>query len=106
MNYWLLTTEYPPLHGGGISTYCYFTAKMLAEAGYTITVFTQDESVSDHSITNEADNIRLVRFNSNPNDLHKFLGYTARLSYAFAAIVKKIIEKEGNKQYPNNLGLQ
>ena len=64
MKYWLLTTEYPPLHGGGISTYCYFTAQMLAGAGYAVTVFTQNESVDDFTISTDL-NIRLIKFNSN-----------------------------------------
>ena len=95
MNYWLLTTEYPPMHGGGISTYCYFTARMLASSGYRVTVFTQDDSVRDYFISAEAENIRLIKFSSNRNKLHASLGYTARLAYAFAGMVKLMIEKEG-----------
>lgn len=95
MKYWLLTTEYPPAHGGGISTYCFFTAQMLARAGHQITVFTNDDSQADIAIIQEQDNIRLVRFNSNRDGLQQTLGYTARLSYAFAGVVKKMIEEEG-----------
>ena len=95
MNYWLLTTEYPPLHGGGISTYCYFTAQMLADKNYMVTVFVPDDSIKDLSITNESTNIKLVRFNSSRNNLHSSLGYTARLSYAFATTVRQIIEEKG-----------
>ncbi|MDB5277543.1 MAG: glycosyl transferase family 2 [Ferruginibacter sp.] len=87
------------MHGGGISTYCYFTARMLSEAGHAITVFTQDDGVSDFVITNELNNIRLVRFNSNRDKVHTFLGYVARLSYAFASIVKKLIETEGKPDF-------
>ena len=54
MNYWLLTTEYPPLHGGGISTYCFFTARMLSEAGHAVTVFVQDDGISDYTISTSA----------------------------------------------------
>ena len=99
MNYWLLTTEYPPLHGGGISTYCRFTAEMLAEKNYAVTVFIPDDSVNDFTITNESTKIRLVKFNSNRNGLHAFLGYSARLSYAFATAVKQMIEKEGKPDF-------
>lgn len=95
MNYWLLTTEYPPLNGGGISTYCYFTARMLAENNFEVTVFVQDESVQDFTISTDPYNIRLVRFNSSRNGMHASLGYAPRLSYAFATLVKQMIEKEG-----------
>ena len=99
MKYWLLTTEYPPLHGGGISTYSFFTARMLAEAGYAVTVFINDDSKTDFAITNETDKIRIIQFNSNRDGLQQSLGYTARLSYAFAGIVKKIIEEEGKPDF-------
>ena len=95
MNYWLLTTEYPPFHGGGISTYCYFTARMLASAANCVTVFVQDDNVTDYALTTEGAGIRLLRFNSNRNQLHRSLGYAARLSYGFADIVRLFIEREG-----------
>jgi len=99
LKYWLLTTEYPPMHGGGISTYCYFTARMLSEAGHEVTVFINDDSEADFSIVDEAANIKLVHFNSNRNGLQRSLGYTARLSYAFAGIVQTMIEKDGKPDY-------
>lgn len=92
MNYWLLTTEYPPFHGGGISTYCHFTARMLSEAGYTVTVFVQDDSIGDY-VESSTGGVRLVRWNSNRNKLHGSLGYAARLSYGFAEMVRLFIEK-------------
>ena len=99
MKYWLLTTEYPPMHGGGISTYCYFTAAMLINAGFDVTVFTQNEKVADFRIEETSKNLRIIYFNSNPGNLNKFLGYAAGLSYAFAGIVKRIIEKEDKPDY-------
>jgi len=93
LNYWLLTTEYPPFHGGGISTYCHFTAQMLVEQGHSVTVFVQDDSIGDHLVSDTADGIALVRWNSNRNKLHASLGYAARLSYGFADIVRLFIEK-------------
>ncbi len=95
MNYWLLTTEYPPFHGGGISTYCHFTAKMLAEAGHVATVFVQDDSTADYVSETVEPGIVLVRMNSNRNRLHGSLGYAACLSYAFADMVRTMIEKTG-----------
>ncbi len=83
------------MHGGGISTYCYFTAQMLAAAGYQVSVFTQDNSVKDFTVATSHENIQLIKFNSNRDGLHACLGYTARLSYAFAGMVKLLIEKHG-----------
>ena len=99
MNYWLLTTEYPPMHGGGISTYCYFTAQMLAAAGDEITVFVPDDAEADFSITVQAKNIKLVKFNSQRENLQQTLGYTAALSYAFAGMVRHMIAREGAPDY-------
>ena len=99
MKYWLLTTEFPPFHGGGISTYCYFTAQMLTETGYNVTVFTQDDAIADFDISSLQQGIRLIRFNSNRGGLHKVLGYEARLSYAFADMLRKIIGDEGKPDY-------
>lgn len=95
MKYWLLTTEYPPMHGGGISTYCHFTARMLVAAGHSITVFVNDDSKTDYSVTTGTGGARVIQFNSNRDGLQQSLGYTARLSYAFAGMVKKMIEEEG-----------
>jgi glycosyltransferase involved in cell wall biosynthesis len=95
LNYWLLTTEYPPFHGGGISTYCRFTSGMLSAAGHSVTVFVPDDSVSDRNI-DDVSGITQIRFNSNRNKLHASLGYTARLAYAFADIVRTRIEEEGS----------
>jgi glycosyltransferase involved in cell wall biosynthesis len=99
LNYWLLTTEYPPFHGGGISTYCYFTAHMLAEAGHFITVIISDDGIDNYRITEEIPGIRLVRFNSDRNGLRSCLGYTARLSYAFADMVRVMVSREGKPDY-------
>ncbi|MEO5683250.1 MAG: glycosyltransferase [Chitinophagaceae bacterium] len=99
MKYWLLTTEYPPQHGGGISTYCFFTAQMLAEAGHAVTIFVNDDSQADYKISNEAGLQRVIHFNINCYGLAQSLGYTARLSYAFAGIVKEIIESEGKPDF-------
>ncbi len=95
MKYWLLTTEYPPFHGGGISTYCYFTVRMLSEAGHSVTVFVADDGIADREVSDHDSGITIIRFNSNRDKLHASLGYTARLSYAFAGIVRIRIGEKG-----------
>lgn len=94
MRYWLLTTEYPPFHGGGISTYCNFTAEMLRDEGHEVTVILQDFSVDKVEETKK-DGIRIIRFFPRQTDAHHFLGYTAYLGYEFAEIIKSYILKEG-----------
>lgn len=94
MKYWLLTTEYPPFHGGGISTYCFHTAKMLEARGYSVTVFVADASI--HGSKTEADeSIRIIRFNAAQENSPESLGHAARLSHAFSACVRRYIAGEG-----------
>lgn len=94
MKYWLLTTEYPPFYGGGISTYCYHTACMLSENGHQVTVFVNDKTVASFLIEQTAA-ARIIRFNPSITNSQTFLGDITNLSYAFALIVKKLIEQEG-----------
>ena len=61
----------------------------------TITVFVQDDSVRDYEILSSGERVRVIRFNSNRDDLAASLGYTARLSYAFAEMARLIINLEG-----------
>lgn len=94
LQYWLLTTEYPPLHGGGISTYCALTAKLLTQKGYLVTVFVSDQSIKDYEAKRESE-VTVVRFNPDRNLLQESLGYAARLSYAFADIIKEFVAVNG-----------
>lgn len=93
MKYWLLTTEYPPFFGGGISTYCLFTAKMLAERGHTVTVFVPDTTLAKDQISH-ADNIRVIHFAANKTGMKEFLGYNALISYEFAHTVGEYLAQE------------
>jgi|SRR5579871_3028479 len=95
MKYWILTTEFPPLYGGGISTYCRETAEMMSANGHMVTVFVYDYSIE--KITESySDKIRIVRFKPLLTDAYKFMGFTASLSYEYAEIVKNYLEKEGD----------
>lgn len=98
LKYWLLTTEYPPFYGGGISTYCYHTARMLAEKQHQVTVFIPDDEVQDYIISH-SEGIRLVRFNTNRTGAGNFLGHTPALSYEFAIMVRDLVRKEGKPDY-------
>lgn len=94
LNYWLITTEYPPHKGGGIGTYCYETACMLRDNGHEVTVFVYDLSLTTDKISIE-NGIRVVRFVPEKTGATHFLGFTAALSYEYAQIVKLYSEKEG-----------
>lgn len=94
MKYWILTTEYPPFFGGGISTYCYHTSCMLSEQGHEVTVFVNAPTVKSFVIE-QLKEARLVRFNPVFTKADLFLGETAMLSFEFADIVKRFVEKEG-----------
>lgn len=94
MRYWILTTEYPPFFGGGISTYCFHTAGMLSDSGYEVTVFTNDISIPDITINNNK-KVRIIRFNPDRTGADKFMGHTTAISYEFASIVKDFVEREG-----------
>ncbi len=98
MNYWILTTEFPPLFGGGISTYCHEAALMHTRNGDKVTVFIPDDGVPDYEIRS-FDGVRVVAFNSNRSKLAASLGYIPRLSYEFAMIVKLIIHAEGKPDF-------
>ncbi|HSH67431.1 MAG TPA: glycosyltransferase, partial [Bacteroidia bacterium] len=98
MNYWLLTTEYPPFFGGGISTYCYYTCCMLSEKGHKVTVFVNDSTVSTRKIS-QSEEARIVRFNPIATQTDLFLGETTHLSYEFAAILKDFIQSEGKPDF-------
>ena len=91
MTFWLITTEYPPMSGGGISTYCYHTAKMMVQNGHEVTVFVPDWSSKKVSISN-SDKIRLIRF---PVTYYEHFGDEAGLSFCISEVIKEYASKEG-----------
>lgn len=94
MIFWLLTSEFPPLYGGGISTYCLETVNMLSTKGHQVTVFINNSNQKEITESYES-GIRIIYFNPNNYYTTSFLGYEANLSYAFSQVIKKYLEKEG-----------
>lgn len=94
MNIWLLTTEFPPFFGGGISTYFKNTAQMLSDEGHKVTVILPDGSI-DQEINIQQNHYRVVRFKAGAHPIYKTLGYMAALSYQFADVIEKLIKSEG-----------
>jgi glycosyltransferase involved in cell wall biosynthesis len=95
LKYWLLTTEYPPDFGGGISTYCLHTATMLQQQDWKVSVFIKDFSVKKKHEQIEPSGVRVIRFNPNAMVQKSELGFEASLSYAYAEVVKQYLEIEG-----------
>lgn len=95
MKYWLLTTEYPPAHGGGISTYCRCTAEMLSDRGIDVTVIVADEQVTDQVLEFPGRDLTVVRFNPARRSTPPELAGTAGLSYAFYKIVELLVKELG-----------
>ncbi|MEQ8927626.1 MAG: glycosyltransferase, partial [Fulvivirga sp.] len=87
MTFWILTTEYPPLSGGGISTYCYHTGQMLQQEGHDVTVFVPDYTIKTKSVELK-DGVTIVKFR--PDDSHfEYLGNESALSLSFSEVIKK-----------------
>lgn len=99
MKYWILTSEYPPFYGGGISTYCHITARAMAQRGIAVRVFVPDTAVPAYEVTTAQANLTVVRFNPDYCKHGGTLGYAANLSYSFAEIVKKFVASEGAPDY-------
>ncbi len=94
MRYWILTTEFPPQFGGGIATYARNTARMLQQQQHEVTVFISDNGLHGEKIE-LYHGIRVIRFSPDQTRAREFLGYNARVSYEYAAIVKKYLALEG-----------
>ena len=94
MKYWLLTTEFPPFYGGGISSYCRETAEMMSENGHEVTVFVYDYRVKNTEIS-RLGKTRVIRFSPDRTDTGGFLGFAASLSYEYAEIIREFIVMEG-----------
>lgn len=93
MQYWIITSEYPPEYGGGIATYCLHNAMMLSKNGYEVSVFVSSEMGGEEVVTIQ-NGIRVVRFNYlHTNDT--FLGHETARSFSFAKILKRYLIEEG-----------
>lgn len=95
MNYWLITTEFPPIHGGGISTYCWHTAKMLAQKGHQVSIFINDYTVQQTIEESPIKNVKLIRFNPNITSEINTLGTDAKLSLSFSHVLENKIKTDG-----------
>src|ERR1035437_9024777 len=95
MKFWRLTSEFPPIHGGGISTYSIESAKMFSSFGHDVTVITPDFNI-DKVVSEKNAQYKVVRFNPTKQYTFSFLGHEANLSFAFVDVVKMLILEQGN----------
>ncbi|HNP17402.1 MAG TPA: glycosyltransferase [Fulvivirga sp.] len=96
MNFWLLTTEYPPQSGGGISTYCYHTARMMAQKGHQVFVFVPSNCIKKLEITQQDTDIKILSY---PVEDLPFLGYEAALSFTLSNVLKSTAEQFGDPDF-------
>ena len=89
-----MTSEFPPLSGGGISTYCFETVNMFVRQGHNVLVFTQDAK-ADGVSESDRGSYRLIRFNPDSFYTAAFLGYEANLAFAFSQVIRQYMEAEG-----------
>lgn len=92
---WLLTTEFPPYHGGGIATYSAKMADLFAERGVSTTVFVTDWRLEEPLAEDEYRGHRVIRFH--PERLVGDIGlrHTAPVAYGFKTLVLREIERTG-----------
>ena len=95
IQFWLLTTEFPPYVGGGIGTYCSELSACATPAGIDLTVFVSDWSFEQRTTVSRQDTVTVVRFNpSQVCNLPGIIG-VAQLAHAFYQVVLERIEQVG-----------
>ncbi|WEK37594.1 MAG: glycosyltransferase [Candidatus Pseudobacter hemicellulosilyticus] len=99
MKYWIITTEFPPFHGGGISTYNLHNALMLAEKGHQVTVFVNDHDISKNIERSVYRKIHVIRFKPGNQPYYDYLGYHAALSFQFSALILEEIGLSGSPDF-------
>ena len=90
-----MTTEYPPTFGGGIGTYCKHTVEMFKRHRDKVVLFFSDPSLSEDVVVEEDSDIAIVRFKPAKADYYKYMGYSAALSYEFADLLDRFVDRFG-----------
>lgn len=98
MRFWLLTSEYPPFSGGGISTYASHTARMFSQFGHEVTVFTPARRSGRTTVTSN-EGIRVIGFPASTRWTRGFLGWEASVSYQASVILKQFADAEGEPDF-------
>ncbi|MCL8000025.1 glycosyltransferase [Brucella sp. 21LCYQ03] len=94
MQYWILTTEYPPHAGGGIGTYCAEAARILASKGYDVTVLVPHHLSIDQISVEVIGKLTIVRFNVDYfSTAVPELNHAAKVAFAFKMASYAWLEK-------------
>lgn len=99
MKYWIITTEFPPFYGGGISTYNLHSALMLKEKGHEVSVFVNAHDIDNDIERSEYRKINVIRFRPGNQTHYNVLGYHAALSYQFSELILKEINTKGSPDF-------
>jgi len=91
LKYFLITTEFPPYYGGGISTYCKHTVEMLKDH-YDVTVFVLNESLETDRKIEKRDGFTVVQFL--PKQFHALVSFSS-LAMNYCDEVLSYIDKHG-----------
>lgn len=93
MRIFIITSEFPPSFGGGISMYVEQIATAYSQAHHNVTVITRSDQ---DSITEEINNnYRVVRFKHCARPVYGQMGYWPALSFDVADQLKALIELDG-----------
>ena len=98
MKYWILTTEYPPYHGGGIGTYAYQLSLLLNKRGVEVSIFIADKGATGYT-EEKNDGLRIIRFSPYYAESASLLGYEAMQSFSFCTIVEEYLDTEGSPDW-------
>lgn len=92
-----LTFEYPPAHGGGLSTYMLHATRALADAGAQVTVITPDAGLSTLGgrRVRDLDGVKVISFDPYDHMAFRTMGHWPAMSYAAADQLKRLIEEDG-----------
>ncbi|RYY74753.1 MAG: glycosyltransferase [Gammaproteobacteria bacterium] len=97
LNIWIATSEFPPIFGGGISTYCWEAGVAWSSSGHNVKIFTRSASPYEElNIENPRSGLAVVRFPvKSEGKVNASLGYWHLLSYCLAEnIIKQIRDGE------------
>lgn len=101
MKIWFISSEYPPMFGGGIGTYVKNAADSAAEAGHEVVVFTRGES---DSVIAEDNGVSVVRLKTGRGDYYEHLGYWTAFSYEIYHKLKWYMET--HQEIPDIIEIQ
>ena len=86
LNVWIVTSEFPPMYGGGISTYCNDASLAWASCGHEVKVITTHDSVETTvSVEQLGPKLQLIRVPVwTDKKVERYLGYAHLAAYSLA----------------------